>query len=325
MNRPRSPTRPFPDLLDPQFRRAIRQLRPPSDKTGLPGRRRLGWDQGDLAQQLLFHARVGNLEALRRTLRGGADPNAQGPQGESALTQAARYGQEGALAILLEYGADPNRKSFFDIVPLHLAAARSARMVRALLEAGANPLICNSRGESALHYAARANSAESARILLQAGCPPDARKNEGPTPLHYAVFHHNLPVAALLLQAGADPNLRDRCSRPQYLAYCRAHRSRTAHLLELAGFSPLDLACLQRFARMGRMLLWAGASPDPLFEGASGPLHLAARMGSIPLIWALLQAGADPTLKDELGRTALECARDSRRPLAAWLISRYCP
>lgn len=81
--------------------------------------------------------------------------------------------------------------------PLH--RARSARMARLLLEAGANPLAVAAGGYTALHSVA---DAESVAILVQNGLNVNARLKSGDTPLFSP---HTPDVAKALLEAGADP------------------------------------------------------------------------------------------------------------------------
>jgi ankyrin repeat protein len=45
-----------------------------------------------------------------------------------------------------------------------------------------------------------------------------------------------------------------------------------------------------------------------ILEGRATPLHEAAREGHEAIVRALLAAGADPAIRDSLGRTALDLA-----------------
>jgi ankyrin repeat protein len=111
---------------------------------------------------LISAARAGSLDTIKRLLDSGADVNQSGPTGDdwdaTALQHAILARQVGAVRLLLDRGADPNRvpgpKS---PAPLLLAAGDTdPAFVNLLLAHGANPAI---EGESGVTPLARAVSA----------------------------------------------------------------------------------------------------------------------------------------------------------------------
>ncbi|CAE7358112.1 Gabpb1 [Symbiodinium sp. CCMP2592] len=66
-----------------------------------------------------------------------------------------------------------------------------------------------SRGETALHGAARGGSVACVRLLLDAGSNKDAKNDAGYTPLHWAARNGHADCVELLLKAGADKGLKD--------------------------------------------------------------------------------------------------------------------
>ena len=120
----------------------------------------------------------------------GADVNDVAPQGTSALVVAAHSGHGDVGALLLEHGADPNAAGA-GYTPLHGAILqKDARLVAALLAAGADPEIplaasTPTRRDSVDYYlhpsfvgatpfwlAARFRSAEIMRLLAEHGADP---------------------------------------------------------------------------------------------------------------------------------------------------------
>ena len=57
-------------------------------------------------------------------------------------------------------------------------------------------------------------------------------------------------------------------------------------------------------------MLQAGAEPNVAQEGGWTPLHGAARHDDLPIVRALVDAGADPRARADDGRTPLDMASD---------------
>ena len=137
-------------------------------------------------------AAFGRLERLRAIL--GEDPGqatALSGDGFSALHLAVFGGQEKAVRLLLEHGADPNALSTNEEVrvpPLGTAAfVRSLPLARLLLDSGAD---VNGRGEggfTALHSAAQNGDEELARLLLERGADPSLTTDDGKRPADYGL------------------------------------------------------------------------------------------------------------------------------------------
>jgi HEAT repeat protein len=92
----------------------------------------------DPNQQLLQAAVEGNLSVVAEALHNGADVNARGSYGDTALNEAAERGHVEVVERLLEAGADIENKGGADKTPIMNAAfAGHTRVVRVLLEKGA--------------------------------------------------------------------------------------------------------------------------------------------------------------------------------------------
>lgn len=115
--------------------------------------------------------------------------------------------QEGLKAI--ERGADPNVACIYKgtrSFPIIEAALKgNARLVRALIEVGADVNIKKDNGEFALLDAAGYEHLEAAEALLANGANPNAIAR-GLTPLTQA---ESVEMINLLLKYGADPNIPD--------------------------------------------------------------------------------------------------------------------
>ena len=112
----------------------------------------------------------------------GADPNARTPKGDTPLTEAVSLPlsdpSEASLLqnyidtikTLLDHGADVNAKNDRGIGPLVRAAiGGSPRIVRLLIERGANVRTLDNQGQTARTYALQYGHDEAARVIEQAG------------------------------------------------------------------------------------------------------------------------------------------------------------
>ena len=132
-------------------------------------------------------AAFGRTERLGRILDDDSEQvHAFADDGFTALHLAIFGGQENAMRLLLERGADPNVISTSDLAkvpPLGTAAfVRSAPLAQVLLDSGADP---NGRGEggfTALHSAAQNEDEELARLLLERGADPSLAADDGRRP-----------------------------------------------------------------------------------------------------------------------------------------------
>ena len=261
-------------------------------------------------------------------LEAGADVHARDDSYQyTPLHHAARKGTEAMVRALLEAGADAdawatgyNTDFGWNWTPLHLAAENNPDpgVVAALLEAGADLEALGGAAfrppaNSPLHYAGANSNPAVAEVLLDAGADVNARSPSGRTPLHEAAAYASNPaVIELLIAAGADVNARDLNGHaPMHSAAWYNHRPEVMAALIAAG------ADLNARDPDGYEPPAGGSANDrtPLlmtvYRGGGyiggGPTYTKFN-GRV--VETLVRAGADLTLTDESGRTALhEAAR----------------
>ncbi len=132
--------------------------------------------------------------------------------GGVSLADQMRTGYSGVWPRLM-VGEDPNaahNRLANGNYALHVAIEAShAKATRWILDAHADPNLCNHAGESPLHLAAKIHDIEGAQMLLSAGALPDIVAVNGSTPLLIAAQSNDPVMAMLFLRAGADPLRRD--------------------------------------------------------------------------------------------------------------------
>jgi ankyrin repeat protein len=182
---------------------------------------------------------------------------------------------------------------------------------------------CGSDAIEQLMSACSRGNTELAGQLVRQGANVNGRGKAGDTPLTDAVRMNRAAVVRFLLDNGADPNLADGLGDPPLLIAAKTWKKvDMLKLLLEKGADPnvggqLENTPLIETARWGgtelvTLLLAHGADVNKRGGLETTPLIAACttRMaGRTPTVKALLDAGADVTLENRFGSTALNAAK----------------
>ena len=221
-----------------------------------------------------------------------------------ALLWAAQYGSVRVVRALLDGGADHAVMSAEGAPPLFQAArAGSLECLQLLLAAGADPRQCDVVGNSPLTAACIFGRVDCARALLPLS-DLGATSLEGATVLH-ACAMTSLECFRLLLPLVSDVELRT----------AKGVDPRTGAPNDCSGRTSLHLACEKGQQKIGKLLLKRGADRMARDDKQSVPLHLAAECGHLSCVVLLLErptpmTPADVDAVDDLGWTSLHFAAD---------------
>jgi len=152
--------------------------------------------------------KAGDVDGFSAALDGVDDPGDL----DKAIDLAASSGCVELIEVALDHGANPN--AAFDNYhrsPLWAAVvSQSPGAVALLVEAGADPNATTYERESPLHLAVGLVNVEMVRILLAAGGDPNLESHLGQwTPLTIATEKMSLPIVQVLLDGGAVPRPDD--------------------------------------------------------------------------------------------------------------------
>lgn len=138
----------------------------------------------DASECLLELAPLGvEASVYRLLIAAGADIDAVGRHGKTALMWGAGFGQYDVCRLLLEAGADVNSRDASGVAAMHFAGGvGSDDVLQLLIEAGADIDARDDGGGTPLHWAAYYGEGGACRVLIAAGAKLDPVNNNGDTP-----------------------------------------------------------------------------------------------------------------------------------------------
>ena len=279
--------------------------------------------------------RENNLARLKALLADKASANVADDRGITPLMYAAETGSLDAMRVLIDHGADVNAQNGFGSTALMWSVSDPAK-VRLLLAHGADVNLTARTGRTALIIAGFTNpSAEVVRLLLAKGAKVDVMDRRHVTPLNAATFGDDTATVRLLLDAGADINTPDTFIGLTPLMNAAGNRnleavkllvakgakvnavSKTEGLpkiqtgtVEFGGWTPLLMAAAFGPPEAVKLLLDDQAQIDAQDYRGFTPLMLAIGTDRYDrrTVNMLIAHGANETLKNHMGETALDWA-----------------
>lgn len=204
------------------------------------------------------------------------------------------------------------KKSFYLIVLIGFSTAHAgsyddffqaisrnnASAVEQLLERGIDPNTPNPAGIPALMLALKLPTSEVAEALLaRPDIHVEVRNAEDESPLMLAALDGKLEICQTLIERDADVN------KP--------------------GWAPLHYAATNSHIPVMQLLLDHHAYIDAASPNGSTPLMMAAMYGNASAVKLLLESGADPSLKNDLGLTAIDFAQRVKKATSVEIIAAF--
>ncbi len=170
--------------------------------------------------------------------------------------------------------------------------------VRALLNRGFDPNTSDPAGMPGLMLAMKESAFTVAKVLLHhPQIKAEVRNASDESPLMLAALAGENELCELMIRHGADVN------KP--------------------GWAPLHYAATHGHLEVMNLLLEENAYIDAASPNNTTPLMMAAHYGTPSAVKLLLEAGADPLLKNDLGMTAFDFAVRAERIESANIISAF--
>ena len=296
-------------------------------------------------------AERGDHEKVRQLIRNGADVNSPQGDGTTALHWAAAKEDRDMTTALLAAGARVTAVTREgQMTPLVMAAMNgSARVIEALLAAGADANAAKSTGTTPLMLAAAAGKVDAVKALLDHGARANEKEtSHGQTALMFAAGMGRGDVIRLLMKRGADAGITTEVrklagvrldangelvsgeAKPEVkpaevaaatpMPAAAQQRPRELGATIMGGMTALVIAARDGYADAARALVEGGANINQ--ESAAElmtPLVMAISNGHFDLAKYLVQKGADVNKASVHGLTPLYATVDVRWAPKSWV------
>ncbi|KAF4448371.1 Ankyrin repeat-containing domain protein [Fusarium austroafricanum] len=235
------------------------------------------------------------------------------------LLDPRRGGDDSLITLLLEHGANPNVRddcgntSLFLAVQIgHLQAARK------LLDFNVDPNARNHEGQTAIHWASQDGNADCIEELVTRGAfidaAPDPKSDDDGlviTPLITAIVFYQQTSVEKLLDLGCSlGRALHMGSGSEIVPIAKAlfEHYPDPNLYDEAFGTPLHSAVMSNSEEMVKFILsLEGVDVNSIGPAGRTPLSCAVTMGQ-RIVECLIQAHADPNIKDNEGKTPLDHA-----------------
>jgi len=246
--------------------------------------------RGDTALHVAAYR--GDTDAVEILLERGAKPDPLNEDGATPLLYGA--GNEEIVRALLGHGANPNLASKLELTPLMASAAHrdSHRIVRRLLDAGADVHVKKGGQEYVVLKAVYGGDPQTLELLLDRGASPQQFKGIVASPLAMAAYFDDEAATRTLLEHGADINF---------------DADFAGHALNWAlysGHTAIAAILIGRGADIHMRSPWGHQTPPIVFAGYS-------EQGDPAIARMLVERGANINEANEAGATALTFAMHS--------------
>jgi quinoprotein dehydrogenase-associated probable ABC transporter substrate-binding protein len=234
----------------------------------------------DLSQELSNAIDANAADRVKFLVEKGADVNKPDPQGWTPLLNAARQRKDNIIKLLVELGADVNKADASGLTPLIAAAMR--------------------------------DHVPSIEVLLENGADIEEPGPQGFRPLALSIAESKYEAAKALMDGGADVSVASGEDGLTPLMVIAAQTSPAEGSRFLPGSTrPSDIA---------KGLVERGAEVNAQSKNGVTALMIAATHNSAPMIGLLMDAGADPSIKNKQGLTATDVAEKNGNLEAAQAI-----
>ncbi len=194
---------------------------------------------------------------------------------------------------------------------MEAATNGSHKVVELLLKAGADPLLRDINGFTAIMTAAHSGDVPTCETLISHGAIVNEVADSGSTTLMFAAALGNIDIVRLLLKEGASVNTAVHAT-PEYIEMNkRALEAKEDVDVHIEGVTSLMLAAGGGHEEVVDVLLAAGADVVSKDEDKMSPLMYAVNASHFGIATKLVRADADPNDKEDREHDLLHVALEA--------------
>lgn len=259
-------------------------------------------------KRLIAAARAGDLETLKALIEQGFDIDCELKYGTTALMLAAARGQDDVVRLLVDAGAKVNRRNRFGATPLLEASDKGhTSCVKLLVELGAEVNLPHNNGNTALLMATIRRDRKTIKVLLELGADPQQENFDGWSARRWAEAESDLTIRAMLgIKKGEQEAM---LSRPQERTAATSSTKANSGVVQGAFWTVLMRAASSGDVETVRRLASDGVEVNAQSPNGTTPLIAAVKNGHSETAFELIELGADLSIADADGVTAVEWAR----------------
>ena len=244
---------------------------------------------------LMYAAEANNAELMNRLIKKGFDPKRHSKAGKTALDYAIDARAQETYRILSKLNTQP--MDFINAVE-----KGDAKAVKTLISEGADVKTKDKNGKAAIVIATEKGYSEVLKLILENGADPNGKYFKNPKANLFVLSMHNdhLDAALVLLKSGAAADFNHKFQ---------------------SGKTALMIAIESKNQDLATYLLLKKFNVDACDDFGNTALMYAVKYDLFSTAKKLLELGADPTLRQVDGKTALDIAKSKNNQSLIRILS----